>query len=200
MQMLRAGIDSLEAVLITHEHNDHIAGLDDVRPFNFKQGKDMPVYTLPRVAKALRSRFQYVFDDNPYPGAPQITLYPVQAGTLFHIGQIPVLPLAVQHGEMPILGFRIEELAYITDAKSLSEATLDMIRGIPVLILNALHHKPHHSHLNLEEALSIIAQVHPGRALLTHISHHMGRHEDINKILPEGVSLAYDTLEIMVNG
>lgn len=200
MQMLRAGIDSLEAVLITHEHNDHIAGLDDVRPFNFKQGKDMPVYTLPRVAKALRSRFQYVFDDNPYPGAPQITLYPVQAGVMFYIGQIPVLPLAVQHGEMPILGFRIGELAYITDAKSLSEATMDSIRDIPVLILNALHHKPHHSHLNLEEALAIIAQIRPDRAFLTHISHHMGRHEDINKILPEGVSLAYDTLEVMING
>lgn len=196
MQMLRAGVETLEAVLITHEHNDHIAGLDDVRPFNFSQGKDMPVYTLPRVAAALRSRFQYIFDDNPYPGAPQIALYPIEAGTLLHIGEIPVLPLAVQHGEMPILGFRIGGLAYITDAKYLSKATIESIQEVPVLILNALHHRSHHSHMDLQEALQAITLIRPGKVFLTHISHHMGLHEEVNRTLPEGVSLAYDGLKL----
>lgn len=194
MQMLRAGNTSLEAVLITHEHNDHVAGLDDVRPFNFIQKREMPVYALPRVTKVLRSRFPYAFDDDPYPGSPRIALHPIKAGIQFSIGDIPVLPIAVQHGEMPILGYQIGPIAYITDAKLLAGETVDMLRGIPILVLNALHHRPHHAHLNLEEALDMIARIRPANAYLTHISHHMGRHEEVCKTLPEGVSLAWDGL------
>ena len=191
-QMLRAQVSELHAVLITHEHNDHIIGLDDVRPFNFRQGKNMPIYALPRVLAEVRTRFAYVFDADPYPGAPRLELIPLDPFEPFRIGELPIQPFPVGHGNMDVLGFRFGPFTYITDMKTLSAESREIIRGTEVLVVNALHHRPHYSHLNLEEALEFIAEVRPREAYLTHISHSMGRYEDIAPQLPKGVFLAED--------
>ena len=191
-QMLRAKVSELHAVLLTHEHNDHIIGLDDVRPFNFRQGKNMPIYALPRVLAEVRTRFAYVFDADPYPGAPRLELIPLDPFEPFRIGDLPIQPFPVGHGNMDVLGFRFGPFTYITDMKTLSAESREIIRGTEVLVINALHHRPHYSHLNLEEALEFIAEVRPREAYLTHISHSMGRYEDIAPQLPAGVFLAED--------
>ena len=195
-QMLRAGIRRLDGLVITHEHNDHIVGLDDIRPFNFRQRFSMPVYASVRVLEELTARFSYVFAANPYPGAPSVERHPIRKEHPFTVAGIPFIPVEVMHGKMPVLGFRIGDLTYITDAKIIAEEELNKIRGSRVLIINALHHREHHSHLNLKEALAIIEKINPDEAYLTHISHCMGLSREINATLPEGVQLAYDTLEL----
>ena len=195
-QMLRSGVRRLDGVIITHEHNDHIIGLDDIRPFNFRQNFSMPVYSTARVLEELSARFSYVFATNPYPGAPSVKRCSINKKQPFSIAEIPFIPIEVMHGKMPVLGFRIGDLTYITDAKTIAEEELNKIKGSRILILNALHHKEHHSHLNLEEALAIIKEVNPEQAYLLHISHKMGLNKEINARLPEGVQLAYDMLEL----
>jgi len=194
-QMLSAQVKSLEALVITHEHNDHIIGLDDIRPFNFMRRRPLTVYATERVQKELQHRFRYVFDPNPYPGSPSVALRSLDPNEVLEIGAFRLIPIQVMHGSMPVLGFRIGDFTYVTDAKTISAKEREKMKGSKVLILNALHHRPHHSHLNLEEALQMIEEVAPERAYLTHISHHMGLHQEINKTLPNHVRLAHDGIE-----
>jgi phosphoribosyl 1,2-cyclic phosphate phosphodiesterase len=195
-QMLSAGIEDLEAAVITHEHNDHIIGLDDIRPFNFMRRRPLTVFATRRVQQALIERFQYVFDTNPYPGAPRVALANIDPDQPLEIGPFTLLPIKVNHGIMPVLGFRVDDFTYITDAKTIEPEELEKARFSKVLVLNALHLQPHHSHFNLEEALAIIDFLKPEKAYLTHISHHMGLHKAVNTLLPDGVKLAYDGLVI----
>lgn len=198
-QMLRTGIRSLDGILVTHEHNDHVIGLDDVRPFNFLQRRDMPVFATAAVAVELKQRFAYAFDDNPYPGAPMIKLHTITKDKPFEAAGVPVQPVEVLHGKLPVLGFRIGKFAYLTDVRYVSPEELSKLAGIDTLVLNALHHTPHSTHLNLEQALALIHQIGPRRALLTHMSHHMGLHAEVSGQLPVGVELAYDGLVIEVS-
>jgi phosphoribosyl 1,2-cyclic phosphate phosphodiesterase len=197
-QMLREQVDHLEAVVLTHEHNDHIIGMDDVRPYNFLKREDMPVYATARVAEELRTRFAYVFAENPYPGAPMLKLNYISKAADFSINKLELTPIEVQHGNMPVLGFRIGSFTYITDMKTISAEEKEKVKGSKYLVVNALHHSEHHSHLNLPEALAFIAEIGPERAFLTHMSHRMGLHEEVNRTLPEGVELAYDGLVLEV--
>jgi phosphoribosyl 1,2-cyclic phosphate phosphodiesterase len=195
-QMLRESIRSLDAILITHEHNDHVIGLDDVRPFNFMSGRNMEVYATGQVQDQLRQRFSYVFAINAYPGAPRIQFQTLDPKLPFQVGGVEILPVQYWHGRLPVLGFRIEDFAYLTDFKSIEPEELDKVKGLHTLIISALHHKPHHSHLNLEEALAMVRKIGPKRAFFTHMSHRMGFHQEIEKSLPEGVHLAFDGLRI----
>ena len=193
-QMLRVGVSHLEAVLITHEHNDHVIGLDDVRPFNFSSGTNMPIYATKEVQQQLKARFSYVFSSNPYPGAPQLELHTIYKDKDFWVKKVKVQPIEVLHGRLPVLGFRFGDFAYITDAKTIGTDALKKLKGLDTLVLNALHHERHHSHLHLAEALEWIEKIAPRRAFLTHISHRMGRHEVVSKDLPADVAIAYDGL------
>jgi phosphoribosyl 1,2-cyclic phosphate phosphodiesterase len=195
-QMLLAGVQELHGVVFTHEHNDHIIGLDDVRPFNFRQRFDMPIYAHPRVCEELQQRFAYVFSPNPYPGVPRVALQPIGKEQPFEVGSIRLQPVEYFHGRLPVLGFRIGNLAYLTDFKSIHPDEFEKLLGVECLIVSALHHQPHHSHMNLEEALEFIETLAPERAYLIHMSHYMGLHEVQQQRLPEGVFMAYDGLEI----
>ncbi|MDX1942019.1 MAG: MBL fold metallo-hydrolase [Saprospiraceae bacterium] len=197
-QMLRANITSLDAILMTHEHNDHVIGLDDVRPFNFRQQRDMAIYATMKVQQELRQRFAYAFEENPYPGAPRFRLHTIAKDAPFQVEGIPVAPIEVMHGGMPVLGFRIGDFTYLTDVKTVSDIELEKIKGSKVLVTSALHHAWHHSHANLEEALALVAKVRPEQAFFTHISHSMGLYEELSKTLPPGIALAYDGLEIQI--
>ena len=193
-QMLRYQVDDLDGTFLTHEHNDHVAGLDDIRPYNFINQKDFPLYGLPRVLDNIRERFAYVFAEKKYPGSPSAELVEIKPWDEIVFGDIRVTALPVHHGSLDILGFSFGPLVYFTDVKYLDQEVIDAIRGVEILIINALHHRPHHSHLNLEEALELIEEIRPQKAFLTHISHTMGFHEEVNAILPENVKLAYDGL------
>ncbi len=198
-QMLRANVHSIDAILLTHEHNDHVIGLDDVRPFNFRQRRDMPIYATARVQDELRARFAYAFEENPYPGAPRFHLFQITKEKPFDIGGVTIIPIEVMHGHLPVLGFRIGDFTYLTDVKTICEEELEKIEGSEVLVTSALHHAAHYSHANLEEALALIARIQPKQAYLIHISHSMGLYKDVLKTLPPGVALAYDGLEIFLD-
>lgn len=198
-QMLRAGIQHVDAILLTHEHNDHIIGIDDVRPYNFMQWKDMPVYATPRVQAELKKRFAYIFQiENRYPGAPMLKLHTIGKDQPFAIGPVQIQPIEVIHGRLPVLGFRIGDFAYITDMKTIAPEEFRKLRGLRYLVINALHHKEHHSHLNLEQALEFTQRVGAEYTYFTHISHRMGLHAEVDDQLPEGVHLAYDGLRVEV--
>ncbi|MDC8003967.1 MBL fold metallo-hydrolase [Aureisphaera galaxeae] len=197
-QMLRENVNKIEAVLITHEHNDHVAGIDDIRPFYFRQG-DIPFYAEDRVFKALHKRFAYVFEvENKYPGAPTITEHTISKEQTFQVLDREVIPIEVMHGSLPVLGFRIDGFAYLTDVKTIAEEEMEKLKGTEVLVLNALREEPHNTHLNIEEALEIVQKIQPKKAYFTHISHLMGFHEEVEARLPENVHLAYDTLTITI--
>ncbi|HNE27886.1 MAG TPA: MBL fold metallo-hydrolase [Saprospiraceae bacterium] len=194
-QMLRAGIRHLDAILLTHEHNDHVIGLDDIRPFNFSSGRAMSVYALPRVGEEVRKRFEYVFG-HPIPGLPRIDLLPIDPEEPLRIGTVQIVPIRVMHGRLPILGFRVDEMAYLTDVKTIPEEEMVKLEGVKYLIINALHHREHPTHMTLAEALRMIARIRPEKAWLTHVSHEMGRVGDLENELPAGVYFAWDGLQI----
>lgn len=197
-QMLKSKCTKIDAILFTHEHADHTAGIDDIRPFNFNQGA-LPVFAQLRVIKSLKKRFEYIFETkNKYPGAPSIATFPVKNNHTFFIGSKKIIPIAVQHGNLPILGYRLGDFAYLTDMKSIEEAELDKLLNLKVLVVNALRETPHETHLNLEEALRFIEKVNPKKAYLTHISHLLGFHKEVAATLPKNVFLAYDNLQITI--
>ncbi len=194
-QMLTANCNKIDGILFTHEHADHTAGLDDIRPFNFRQG-DMPIYAHKRVLKALQQRFAYVFETkNKYPGAPGVDIREIE-NTPFKLGDTTVVPINLMHGNLQVFGFRVNDFAYLTDMKTIAEAEMEKLKHLKVLVINALREESHHSHLNLEEALAFIDKVKPEKAYLTHISHLLGFHDEVEQKLPKHVFLAYDNLQI----
>lgn len=194
-QMLRAGIRKLDAIVITHEHNDHVIGIDDVRPFNFASGKPITVYALARVAQDLKNRFQYIFGE-PIPGLPRIDLVHIDQESVFTIENITIQAIGILHGRLPILGFRFGHLAYITDMKTIVPSEKEKLNGVQYLVVNALQEEYHPTHMNLEEALDFVAIIRPEKTWLTHSSHLLGKHKDVEKKLPNGVYMGYDGLEI----
>jgi phosphoribosyl 1,2-cyclic phosphate phosphodiesterase len=192
-QMLRIGAEKLDAVLFTHPHKDHIAGLDDVRAFNFFQHKPMPLYGNSMTLNAVMHDFAYAFAEKKYPGIPQLELNEITLEP-FSIGDIPVTPIAVWHLKMPVYGFRFGDFTYITDANKIDEAEKEKIRGSKLIVVNALRKEKHISHYNLQEAIDLVQELEIPEAYLTHISHQLGRHEDVERNLPEGIHLAYDQL------
>ncbi len=197
-QMLRAKVKKLDALLLTHEHKDHLAGLDDVRAFNFLQRKHMPIYGLPRVLDRIRVEYAYAFAEKKYPGVPQLDLLPVDE-TELQFGDICIKPFQVMHARLPVLGFRFGSFTYITDANHIGPEAREIIRGSEILVLNALQKEPHISHFTLEEAIRVARELEVPRVYFTHMSHKLGRHRDIEKELPDGIQLAWDGLEIVIN-
>jgi phosphoribosyl 1,2-cyclic phosphate phosphodiesterase len=197
-QMLRAKVDKLDAVLFTHPHKDHVAGLDDVRAYNYFQQKPMQVYANSLTEEALKREFAYAFSDKKYPGIPEISLNTIDE-TPFYIGDIPVKPILVWHLKMPVFGFRFGNFTYITDANRIDDAEKQKIKGSEVMVLNALRHHPHISHYTLDEAVAMVQELAVPNAYFTHISHQLGLYNDVNATLPDGMELAYDGQEILVN-
>lgn len=197
-QMLVSGCPKVDGILFTHEHSDHTAGLDDIRPFFFKQG-DIPVYAHERVIRSLKQRFDYIFEEeNRYPGAPAVQVKTIDGGQSFAVGNLQAVPVKAFHGTLEIFAYRIGDFAYMTDVKTITPEEAEKLKGVRVLVVSALREEPHDTHFNLEEALDFIKLIMPERAYLTHISHHMGFHEQVQQKLPENVFLAYDNLEITI--
>ena len=196
-QMLREGMDYLDGVVYTHEHKDHLAGMDDVRPFNFLQKQPIVLRASERVEAALRRDFYYAFDDHRHGGVPHVQIERVCDFEGFEMGEMTWEPLPVMHGTLPIHGYRVDNVAYITDANEIPGPTLDRLAGLDILIVNALRHEVHYSHFSLGEALEVASQVAAKKTYLTHVSHLMGKHESIQSELPEGVALAHDGLVLM---
>lgn len=196
-QLLVNQIDQLDAILYTHEHKDHVAGLDDVRAFNFTYKKSMPLYGEQRVLDSLKREYQYIFSNSNYPGVPQVELHSI-TNESFQIENTTIQPIRVMHGKLPILGFRIKDFVYITDASAIDEEELEKLKGVDTLILNAVRKQPHHSHYNLEQAVSLIQKINPKKAYITHISHLMGKHQEVNQELPSPIELAYDGLSFEI--
>ena len=194
MQMLANKEDHLDAIMLTHEHNDHVIGLDDVRPLIFRTGKDMEIYCAERVGNELKIRFAYAFSEDKYPGAPSFELHEITGD--FDLFDAEVIPVEVMHYKLPILGYRIGRFAYITDALTIPESEYEKLKDIDVLVVNALRKKPHLSHQTLADALRIIDRVGPREAYLVHMSHHMGLTSEVEKELPAHVHFAYDGLVI----
>lgn len=196
-QMLRENVQQLDAVVFTHEHKDHIAGLDDVRAFNFKQKKDMEVYATAQTQEALKREFHYAFAENPYPGVPKINLNTIENIT-FNIGDVELNPINVWHHKMPVKAFRVNNFTYITDANRIEEEELEKIKGSEVIVINALRKTEHISHFTLAGALELLEKLKPKKAYLTHISHYLGKHDEVQKELPDYVQIAHDGLVIEV--
>jgi phosphoribosyl 1,2-cyclic phosphate phosphodiesterase len=192
-QMLRENIKHLDAVLFTHPHKDHIAGLDDIRAFNFLSKKPMDVYADSLTEEAVRRDFYYAFTDTRYPGIPQLDLHTITLDP-FIIGDIPITPILVWHLKMPVMGFRFGKFTYITDANRIDDDSKEKIRGSEVLVLNALRKEKHISHFTLDEAVAMVKELGVPRAYFTHIAHQLGLHDVIESELPEGIHLAYDKL------
>ncbi len=197
-QMLNNKISNVHAVLLTHEHNDHISGLDDIRPINYRYDREIPIYASARSLMEIRRRFNYAFDhDYYYPGKPRVSGITI-TDQPFTIGNTEIIPIPVDHGDMAVYGFRIGNLGYITDAKMISETSIDLLKGLDVLILNALRFGAHPTHLNIEEAIAMVEKLKPAQTYFTHMSHDIGLHEQVNAILPDHIRLGYDGLKVVV--
>ncbi len=194
-QVLRERIKRLDALIFTHEHKDHTAGMDDIRAFNFAQHQDMPVYAEERVLHQLQTEFSYIFSGINYPGIPRVELNPITEKP-FEILGVTFTPIRAMHYKLPVLGFRVNNFTYITDANFISEEEKEKIKGSEVIILNALRREPHISHFSLTEAITLLAELKPERAYLTHISHLLGFHAEVEKELPPFIRLAYDGLQV----
>lgn len=194
-QMLRANVKKLDAVLFTHPHKDHIAGLDDVRAFNYFQQKPMELYANSLTEEAIKREFAYAFSDKKYPGLPNLNLNTIDEKP-FIVGDIPVVPILVWHLKMPVLGFRFGRFTYITDANRIDAEEKEKIKGSEILVLNALRKESHISHFTLNEAVALVQELNIPRAYFTHISHQLGRHQDVNTDLPAGIQLASDGLQL----
>ena len=195
-QMLTSKCQHIDAILFTHEHSDHTAGIDDIRPFNFKQGA-IHIYAHPRVISNLKKRFDYVFEtENRYPGAPSVAAFEIENNTTFKIKDKSIIPINAYHGSLQVFGFRIENFAYLTDIKKIETIEIEKLKNLDVLVINALREESHHSHFNLQDALDFVTLVQPKKTYLTHISHHLGLHDEVQKKLPHDVFIAFDNLEI----
>lgn len=197
-QMLISGCQHIDAILFTHEHSDHTAGLDDIRPFFFKQG-NIPIYGHTRVLNNLKRRFDYIFEtENKYPGSPGVLPIEVVNNVSIIIDSKKIIPINVMHGNLQVFGYRFDNFAYLTDVKSIENEEIDKLKNLEVLVINALREEPHNTHFNLQEALDFITIVQPKKAYLTHVSHILGFHEEVQKKLPNNVFLAYDNLIINI--
>lgn len=196
-QLLREKIKRLDAVVFTHEHKDHIAGLDEVRAFNYFCKIKMPVYATKRVEKAIRSEFAYIFAEEKYPGIPEIELNTI-ADETFTIGDMLIEPLNVLHYKLPIKGFKIEHFAYITDANFISNEEKNKLKNLDVLVLNTLRREPHISHFTLNQSIELVQELKPRKAYFTHIAHQLGLHDEVSKELPPNIELAFDGLQLII--
>ncbi len=190
-QALRAQIHTLDAILITHEHYDHVGGIDDIRPMG-----NAKIYAEKRVLDAVKRTMPYCFSENKYPGVPQIDLYEVHENQTFQVGDWTIEPIRVMHGKLPILGYRVGDIAYLTDVKTVTEEAMKQLEGLSVLVINALRPKEHPSHISLPEAMELVAKLDAKKVYFTHFSHHIGLYDETSKLLPDNVFLAYDQLEI----
>lgn len=198
-QMLKTNCRKLDAIIFTHEHADHTTGIDDVRPYFFRQGK-IPIYLHERVLNSLHNRFAYIFDPKQkYPGAPDFEVNLITKENDFQIFGLNITPIESVHYKLPVLGFRLGKFAYLTDVKTISDKEMLKLNGLDTLVINALRYESHPSHLNIEEALEIVNQVKPKQTFFTHISHNMGFHEEVCSSLPKSVSLAFDGLVLEVD-
>ncbi len=196
-QMLNSKCTHIDGIVFTHEHADHTAGLDDIRPFCFSQGKPMPIYAQKRVLEQLQKRFDYVFEtENRYPGAPSVEAQEVEAFKPFYICQKKIEPLRVLHGKLEILGYKFDKLAYLTDVKQLPDETIAQLVGIDCLVINALRHREHPMHNNLKEAMRFVELIQPKQTYIIHIGYELGFHKNVQESLPKNVYLAFDNLEI----
>jgi phosphoribosyl 1,2-cyclic phosphate phosphodiesterase len=192
-QMIRHSVNRVDAVLMTHGHADHIMGLDDLRTFNFLQNSSIPIYAYGETLDDLTQKFSYAFGKSDYPGVPQLEAREVTREPI-SVGSVKIFPIKVEHGNQRVMGIRIGDMAYITDANKIPESAMDQLIGIKILILNALRKEPHHSHFTLSEAVNIMKVLHVEKGYLTHISHLMGQHADVEQELPPNIRLAYDGL------
>lgn len=196
-QLLRRNLKSLDAVVFTHEHKDHIAGLDEVKAFNYFNKMRMPVYATERVQSALKREFAYIFSDDKYPGIPEVDLFTITDEPII-IKDITLLPIDVVHFKMPVKAYRINNFTYITDANYISDSEKEKIKGSEIIVVNALRREPHLSHFTFNEAINLMEELKPKKAYFTHISHQLGMHNDVSKELPPFIELAYDGLQIEI--
>ncbi len=196
-QMLREKVMHLDAVVFTHAHKDHTAGLDDVRAFNYKQQEAMSVYATEQVQESLKREFEYIFAAYKYPGIPQLDLHTITTDP-FHVGPVAFTPIPVLHYRLPVMGFRVKDVSYITDAKTITPLGMERIKGSRILIINALQKEPHISHLTFDEAIALANEVGAETTYFTHISHRLGKHADVSKELPTNIQLAYDGLKMVL--
>jgi phosphoribosyl 1,2-cyclic phosphate phosphodiesterase len=197
--MLRSQTTHIDAVVFTHPHRDHYAGLDDIRPYNFFSGKSMPIYANDITQVAIRRDFYYAFEANKDAGLPEMQLLSIDNDLPFTIGDIQLTPIQVMHREMPVLGFRVGDFTYITDANFIAEKELEKIKGTKVLILNALRPEPHPTHFTLAEAIDLVQKIEVPQTYFTHFSHQIGLHQKVEADLPKGIAMAYDGMEIQLD-
>lgn len=198
MQMLRAGVKKLDAVIFTHEHKDHTAGLDDIRPYNFSQQMDIPIFGRRQVLEQIQQEYSYIFSAKKYPGVPQVNAIEITENP-FRVNGLSIIPIPVLHYKLPVLGFRFGNFSYVTDANFIPEDSMKLLEGTEILILDALQKDSHISHFTLDEAVEIAQKIGAKKTYFTHISHRMGLHEQIDRELPEGIALGYDGLEITLD-